>query len=100
MKKETSILLFIVMLVFILVSMTWNISFRSGTKAQEDKILLEKELDIKYQEGIEVGRNEIYDEIAKDINTWKGYRLPVKIQDGTNTVDTFMILIPPSMCPR
>ena len=74
------------------------------TTADKKNIIMEREteekLEVKYQEGIETGRDEVFAEISKDLGTWKAYRLPVKIQDGTTTRETFMILIPPSQCQQ
>jgi hypothetical protein len=50
----------------------------------------EEKLEARYQEGIEVGREEVFSEIKKDLDTIKGYRFPIKKEDGT---DGFRILI-------
>lgn len=65
---------------------------------------VEKKVENSYQQGLEEGtqqeKNRIFREIDKELNTFGLYRFPVKVTDGTNTTETFKILIPPSRCPQ
>ena len=87
MKKETSILLFIIMLIFILVSMAWNISLKTGIKEEKKQEALEVEYQAKITEGKEIRLQEI----LKSIQTTGRYQITIVNEDGTNQ---YVILVP------
>ena len=80
MKKETSILLFIIMLVFILVSMSWNVSLKTGIKEEKKQEALEVEYQAKITEGKEIRLQEI----LRSIQTTGRYQITIVNEDGTN----------------
>ncbi|MHA1400050.1 MAG: hypothetical protein ACTSQE_06860 [Candidatus Heimdallarchaeaceae archaeon] len=78
MKKETTILLFIIMLVFVLVSMSWNISLKAGIKEKEQQ----EALEIEYQAKISEGRELRLQEILGSIKNTGMYTINILDDDG------------------
>lgn len=53
-------------------------------------IMIENKVEEAQQEGVQIGREEVFSEIKTELDTIKGYRFPIKKEDGT---DGFRILI-------
>ena len=93
MKKETIIFLFILSIIFVGLITFANSKIKG---LEEEKILLEEELNIKYQEGLDQGRIEgssgVINFIGQQIKE-KGY-LTIKVGQNERGEDLLMYLSP------
>lgn len=75
-----------------------------GTVSFQVNITIGRKIEEAHQQGIEEGiqqeNDRFFEEINKDLSTFGAYRFPTKIQDGTSTIETFTILVPPSKCQQ
>jgi len=87
MKKETTIILFMAILLIALVSIGWALSLRAGIKAQEEQ----EALEVEYQVKINEGKEQRLQEILRSITNTGRYQITIVNEDGANQ---YLILVP------
>ena len=87
MKKQTTILLFILMLIFIICSVGWNISLKADIKGKEEA----QALEIEYQAKINEGKEQRLQEIIRSIANIGRYQITIV---NENEANQYLILVP------